>query len=137
LCLHFVCSFAPLVEGHELAMGDFSTIFMNDIILNYIWRQICKIPSWEDKVLLFLTLHLTSKAWKKLLNSNQKWAHCKLALLKVWFQEQRVDELRKEQKLKETTTQMTLTRNPNHKICWQHLDIELRVSAHDMWFAFN
>ncbi len=52
-------------------------------------------------MLLFLTLHLTNKAWKKLVDGNQKWAHCKLALLEVRFQEQKVEDLRKEQKLKE------------------------------------
>jgi len=58
------------VEIHELAIGDFSIILPNDIILNYIWPKICKIRTWEDKMLLFLTLHLTNKAWKKLVDGN-------------------------------------------------------------------
>jgi hypothetical protein len=52
------------------AMGDFSTILPNDIILNYTWPQVRKIPSWEDIVLLFLTLHVISKTWKKLVDGN-------------------------------------------------------------------
>jgi hypothetical protein len=115
------------VEGHELAMGDFSLILLNDIMLNYIWPQICKILSWEDKMLLFFTLCLTSKAWKKLVDGSQKWAHCKLALLEVQFQEQRVEELHKEQKLKENT--LSSYRNPN--------DIDKEPRSQDWLITFG
>jgi hypothetical protein len=50
----------------NLQWGAFSTILPNYTILNYIWPQVHEIPSWEDRVLLFLTLRLTKKTWKKL-----------------------------------------------------------------------
>jgi hypothetical protein len=41
------------MKGLELAMGDFSTNLPNYTTLNYIWPQVHKIPSWEDRMLFF------------------------------------------------------------------------------------
>jgi hypothetical protein len=69
-------------------MGEFITISPNDIIINHIWYQICKIQPWEDRLLLYLTLRLTSKTWKNLVDSSHKWAHNKLHLLEFHFRKQ-------------------------------------------------
>jgi hypothetical protein len=33
----FVCNFTRIVEVNEYAMGDFSIILPNDIVINNIW----------------------------------------------------------------------------------------------------
>ncbi len=58
------------MKGHELAMGDFLTILPNDTILNYSCPRVPKIPSWEDRMVLFLTLCLNSKTWKKFVDGS-------------------------------------------------------------------
>lgn len=45
------------------------------------------------------TLCIISKAWKDLVDGSQDWAHSKFHLLELQFQEQRLEELHKEQKL--------------------------------------
>jgi hypothetical protein len=45
------------------------------------------------------TLCIISKARKDLVDGSQDWAHSKFYLLELQFQEQRLEELHKEQKL--------------------------------------
>jgi hypothetical protein len=55
-------------------MGDFITILPNGIIVDHILYQISKIQPWEDQLLLYLTLCLTIKTWRNLVDSSHEWA---------------------------------------------------------------
>jgi hypothetical protein len=123
----FCMQFCSISGRSWTCNGGFLSNSVKWSILNYIWPQICKIPSWEDRLLLFLTLHLIIKAWKKLVDGIQEWAHCKLAIPKVWFQKQKVEELCKEQKLKDNT--FSSYSNPH--------DIDQKLRSQDWLITFG
>jgi hypothetical protein len=57
------------------AMGDFSNIFLNCVIFNHIWPQICDILPIESQTFVLENLQICNKAWKELVDSSVEYWH--------------------------------------------------------------
>jgi hypothetical protein len=117
-------------------MGDFSTILLNDIVINNIWTQICKSISWEDRMLSFFMLCYTNKAWKNLVDGSEEWAHCWFCLLELWSQEcwSYINYWKnKSVNLKVVAIEMTIMEKFHSK----HHEFELKISAQAMCITLS
>jgi hypothetical protein len=57
------------------AMGDFSNIFPNFVILNQIWPQICDILPIDNQTSILENLRVCKKAWKELVDISVEYGH--------------------------------------------------------------
>jgi hypothetical protein len=57
------------------AMGDFSNIFHNFVILNHIYSQICDILLIECRTSILENLQVCNKTWKELVDTSVEYGY--------------------------------------------------------------
>ncbi len=129
----FVCSFTPIVEAHEYAMGDFSIILSNDIVINNIWTHICESTSWEDRCSYFLCCVALTKHGRTWLMVMRSGPIVDFAFLSFGPKKKECWNYTnywksKSVNLKVATTKMTVMEKFHSK----HREFELKVSAQTM-----
>jgi hypothetical protein len=73
-------------------MGDFLHILPNEIILSFIWPNICDIKPRHERLTTFLSLHSYNKAWKKLVADSDEYPLAILAHSKARLEKQLLEE---------------------------------------------
>jgi hypothetical protein len=91
-------------KHYWMAMGDFSSIFPNNVVLNHIWPHICFILLVEDWTACLFALRSCNKTWKDLVDRNSKYG-----LYLEWCCVRQFD--------KEAIEEIKETQGYIHKIC--------------------